>query len=1041
MAKTSPQISRQKPDVESLDYYRLLRQGIRLCQQLAGDRWTDYNEHDPGITILEQLCYALTDLGYRTHFNIEDILAESRGGAGDTLYTGDRILTSSPLTVNDYRRLIYDRVSGVDNVWLKPVESHPLGIRGLYEVLIEAAEPGSGEDARELEDRIIAEVRQVLGAHRNLAEDVEWESITVLDPCWVTVKGTIVVGDEASPLEVLAAVLLKIQEDMVPDPVAYSVDELLKKGIPPEEIFTGPRLEYGCVDETALTELPGEITVAGVRNSILRVPGVREVKHLEIVGARQGKVVLKPGTVPYLEPSIYKPLPPGQDYPIQVETEGGMAFRIDRKRVWNLLQSALNARNDLKSYDYMRLDHSEYLKVPVGTGQNIENYFSIQHQFPLTYGIGRAGVPEDLGEYGAASEKLSGDPLAADPLARRGRRLAQARQLKGYLLFFEQLMANYLAQLAHAADLFSLEPNLDRTYFALPIAHAPDRAEDPPDVIELIANPRNRNGGAGLARYAVCLVDGRAPGETGLGAEILLKTPELAGAEEYADTVRQLIEAGKNPDHYRWETSSFGDIRLLLLNAQGQIIARGEERFISLEKTHEAIDFLSEALERLDLDPARSPVAFARIYPRPAISVRVVDENGRVLLNSGELPSEEVREKRVGQILRSGIAPEHYRIEPHGDGDFSVNLCDRVSRETIACGERKFGSRDQAREEIRELAIRLSKLRANTPFPDTFIQRLPDSSQDVRKRIVEEYIRNLDRLVKDTGMDFLTRRNRFLNHLLARFGESFDDESLLRLDPRNHSDQAQFYRELIRWKLEFLSRYATLGAARGRGFDVSEHRHGDTRPIRAAGLEQRLSLLLGLHGHSDERGDYRPSKKPLAGEENPQCPNPGFPFEGLENENPFEGEGLYLVEHILLRPPAGAMRTSETPAKDEFHSFRISLFLPAWPARLSDPGFRYFAEGVIRENCPAHIACRCFWLERPLMRCFEALYGEWETLKPDPGANPDEVDRLAAALKDFIRWLGAFEAGEKRDPDDLPRSVREAVAQVRRKHQPAEGGR
>ena len=57
-----------------IDYDSLLRDGISLIQKFSGNKWTDYNFHDPGITILEQLCYALTDLGYRSNFKVEDLL-------------------------------------------------------------------------------------------------------------------------------------------------------------------------------------------------------------------------------------------------------------------------------------------------------------------------------------------------------------------------------------------------------------------------------------------------------------------------------------------------------------------------------------------------------------------------------------------------------------------------------------------------------------------------------------------------------------------------------------------------------------------------------------------------------------------------------------------------------------------------------------------------------------------------------------------------------------------------------------------------------
>ena len=59
------QTNSRHPPLQSatLDYGTLRQQGIRYLERLAGKAWTDFNAHDPGITILEQLCYAITDLG------------------------------------------------------------------------------------------------------------------------------------------------------------------------------------------------------------------------------------------------------------------------------------------------------------------------------------------------------------------------------------------------------------------------------------------------------------------------------------------------------------------------------------------------------------------------------------------------------------------------------------------------------------------------------------------------------------------------------------------------------------------------------------------------------------------------------------------------------------------------------------------------------------------------------------------------------------------------------------------------------------------
>ena len=100
--------------------YELLRKtGRDYIENLGSELWTDYNEHDPGITILEALCYAITELGYRTNIDIKDFLTGPDGkiSAAQPFYTARNILTCSALTINDYRKLIAD-IIGVHNAWL-----------------------------------------------------------------------------------------------------------------------------------------------------------------------------------------------------------------------------------------------------------------------------------------------------------------------------------------------------------------------------------------------------------------------------------------------------------------------------------------------------------------------------------------------------------------------------------------------------------------------------------------------------------------------------------------------------------------------------------------------------------------------------------------------------------------------------------------------------------------------------------------------------------------------------------------------------------
>jgi len=79
----------KKPDLTAAsDYYRLRKEGIGFIEQMGSAQWTDYNTHDPGITILEALCYAITDLAYRTGRDIKDILTPEETATGTNPFAG-----------------------------------------------------------------------------------------------------------------------------------------------------------------------------------------------------------------------------------------------------------------------------------------------------------------------------------------------------------------------------------------------------------------------------------------------------------------------------------------------------------------------------------------------------------------------------------------------------------------------------------------------------------------------------------------------------------------------------------------------------------------------------------------------------------------------------------------------------------------------------------------------------------------------------------------------------------------------------------------
>lgn len=108
-----------RPEAISQDFDRLRAEGISHLEKLSTEIWTDFNAGNPGITMLEVLCYAITDLGYRTRETpISDLSVGD--GVRKMFFLPEEILTSAPVTANDFRKLLID-LPGVKNAWIEDV--------------------------------------------------------------------------------------------------------------------------------------------------------------------------------------------------------------------------------------------------------------------------------------------------------------------------------------------------------------------------------------------------------------------------------------------------------------------------------------------------------------------------------------------------------------------------------------------------------------------------------------------------------------------------------------------------------------------------------------------------------------------------------------------------------------------------------------------------------------------------------------------------------------------------------------------------------
>jgi len=429
---------------EGLNYASLREQGIALVEQLAGNIWTDYNEHDPGVTTLEQLCYALTELSYRAEFPLQDLLAEKQSGKVNgrrqALFIPRRILPCNPLTEDDYRKLIVDRVPQIANVWLTPYRGRDPVVKGLYEIWLYAPEADPCACNGELSPKTIRRrVRRVYCRHRNLCEDVR--AIRFLEQVQTVVSAEVRINNTRTPESTLASLLFNVGNFLAPELRRQPLKNLLDRGETPDQIFNGPLLRNGFIDDDELQSKATMIAVQDVVRVMVRTGGVDSVS----------KVSVRPGDGPTYSGNSSIPVP--EKDILQLDTRSDFTIRLFHNGI-ECKPDPARVRRELDRLwaDYRRTyrlmpQYDLFFAVPQGKYRDLREYYSIQNQYPAVYGINSFGLPGN-----------------ATP-ARRG----QAKQFKAYLLAFEQLLADFFAQLSCAKDLYSIDRDLRQTYFFQPL--------------------------------------------------------------------------------------------------------------------------------------------------------------------------------------------------------------------------------------------------------------------------------------------------------------------------------------------------------------------------------------------------------------------------------------------------------------------------------------------------------------------------------------------------------------------------------------------
>ncbi|WP_163411030.1 hypothetical protein [Flavobacterium ajazii] len=399
----------------------LKNEAMTYIQKHVGSEWTNFNPSDPGMTILDQFCYALTELGYCIDFSIPDILTDSNGTIEikNQFYLPNEILTTAPYTIDDYKKYLIDGIEDVFNINIICYNNNIFPFNKVYQVYL-YVNPDIADPIQIA--GICKSAFYLLNKSRNLGEI--FNEPVALQPvnCWI--GGRIELEKEANPYTVLLALQEAVRTYIFPKIAQTNYDNLILAGYNPAEIYDGPYLKNGWIITESLVDKIDTLQVIDLVSVIESVDGIVSISGLQLYQKGNIVSVLQAALNQILSIDI---LASYQNNKL-ILSSNGKDLPVDFFRP--LLVNIDNFEETTSI-----INNASGLKLPKSYFRDINTYYSIQNTFPAQYNIGDDTVVDE-----------------SKPV-----QVAQSRQLKGYLTLFDQILANQFSQLANISKLFSFK--------------------------------------------------------------------------------------------------------------------------------------------------------------------------------------------------------------------------------------------------------------------------------------------------------------------------------------------------------------------------------------------------------------------------------------------------------------------------------------------------------------------------------------------------------------------------------------------------------
>ena len=861
-----------------------------------------------------------------------------------------------------------------------------LGILAEARVLLETVGPGTvgarfAERVREAFGAVV-QVRRYAEMRRNLCEQpVRPAAVRVQE---IALGARIEVTGGADLERLLAEIFSAADRELSPTIRFNSLQQMLDKGRSVEEIFSGPLLGHGFLDDEDLQPQ--------ARRSILYTSDVlRLIMRLRRAGGGDLVAQENPGGRDIVAVSDLRLSNFVNNRPVTTDARDCLRL-VDPERFRPRLSLAKSrivfVRDEVEVeydrvrvqalFDEMRQQHEETarprgpradLPVPQGEPLPIEEYFPFQNDLPRIYGVGEFGLPESAGS----------------------QRRAQALQTKGYLLLFEQFLADITAQLGAVNRFFSADPDEAATYFIHPLFEVPEvrkllssfpAAGDETEWSAFLSDPENPHRSA--LEAAVEDRDRFLDRRNRMFDHLLARQGEEAvalGQELHRWGRRELVDAGVSPELFPLRTEE----RRRAINAR---LMRAKAAFLSdlpdlharrLQSFGGPLDRLPQLLELEELDQ-RFHWTLDLVAEVQLRSLRSGQDSGFRTEAGATIAAEEAALLAV----RSGF----YVIAEEEGGVRRLQLSDGFR--TLAESAQTFPSLAEAEQARDRTVARLANLRREhslTPMERRIAHLIGIRSQ-LRRRLATP-LDDFFEIFADSEEAVDGRRWR-LYQLPGHSGPTLMVGSQLFDAPSDEEEialaQSSIQRVLRHGLDEWNYRITTSG---GNTFEMALlEPSGDTLGVRTPPPTSQLEAEQGV----EETISHLYLR--------------------------YSGEGFHLVEHILLRPrnegdafldlPADGVRRETDP-----YSHRLSLVFPsgyqrdfsldpassprelATPHRFRDPEFRRHAERIVRQACPAHLLPTIHWVDRQAPNTpdseasfdgFEDRYFDWLDTVLTPGS-------------------------------------------------------